>query len=432
MAWKSKLPLLACASIIILALFTAYDLNGSSLDFSDRELVLIVTDSMDGDVAEYEVDSFPADTLAMIKYVPEHEVRFIRVGQIVSYYDGNILNNHRVVELDASGGCLIVQGDNSTTKERISFNCVVGVVVGTNHWLGEITSFLKSNLTILGYVFASIIVGALAVYVYRHMPERKSAKIGRTVMFGIALIAVLGVAAVGVGYSYTASTENTGNTVSSTYVVVSQSNYTFQSNGTFEYYSVTNAQTTLNNKVVPYYLIMDAEGNELSKYVVRFWNVDYYGIKVGDTVLSVDLSHYASLDDVVLSLSMPAEPKSANDDGFTKYSGSHGVDWRYFLKVYYKDEHGVEQDTQWFWSKGNGWNDFRTNSSSNVTLHEPGKDYTVELYYAAPGKVINGETLVSQEPLGYSKWNDGRTIIKNGWIKFLFDSSLNPVPEPEP
>ena len=75
MAWTSRIAILACALIVISCAYIIYDLNGESLDFSDSEVILVVTDSMDGDVSEYAVDSYPADTLAIVKSIPAHEIR---------------------------------------------------------------------------------------------------------------------------------------------------------------------------------------------------------------------------------------------------------------------------------------------------------------------------------------------------------------------
>ena len=411
---KFNYKVIICLVVLLFSTFTVWDLNGNSFDFSDRQLVLVVTDSMDGDVNDYDVDSYPADTLAMIEFVPEHEVRFIRVGQVAAYYSGDMLITHRVTGIDKASSSLIVKGDNSTTEEKVDFKDVIGVVVGTNHWLGVTTSFLKTDGLIVLYSAIGLMVAVFAIYGYRHLPEKKNKGVSKPLTFAVTLVAVVGLSFAGVGYAYTASTENADNTVSSTYVVLSQSNHTFKSNGYFEYYSITTGSN-------PYYLILDSNGNELADYVGNFWGKDHYGIKVGTTELTADISHYSTtLPTVTLTLSMPAEPTKDTDNGFTKYSGGSGSTWRYLLKMYYKVGND-ETDVHWFWSKGNGWNDFTPQSKDTVVL-QTNQVYTVELYYAAPGGVFNGEKLVSQEPIGYSKWNGGKTIIKNGWTKFIFET----------
>jgi hypothetical protein len=86
MGLKSIIILVACACLVGGCVYILYDFNGGSLDLSDREVVLVVTDSMDGDVRGYAVDSFPADTLLMVEHVPDHEKRFLRVGEVITYH----------------------------------------------------------------------------------------------------------------------------------------------------------------------------------------------------------------------------------------------------------------------------------------------------------------------------------------------------------
>ena len=236
----SRKAALACALLLLLPAVVVWDLNGDSFDLRDREVVLVVTDSMDGDVHDYDVDSYPADTLAMIRYVPDHEVRFIRVGEVAAYYSGDMLITHRVIAVDAKNSYLVVHGDNSTSSEAVSFDDVVGVVVGTNHPIGAVVSFVKYNLDTI-IISIALVAGCVgAVYIYRHLPKEEVKRIRKGVTFSVAIIAVVGVALVGVGYAYTASTENSGNTVTSEYSVISQSKYTFSSGTDFAYYSVTN------------------------------------------------------------------------------------------------------------------------------------------------------------------------------------------------
>ena len=143
MAWTSKLLLLACACILILSTYVVYDLNGNSMDFSNRQMVLVVSDSMDGDEDRYEVDSFPANTLVMIEHVPDNEVRFLRVGQILSYHDGPTLIHHRIIQVNDDS--FYVKGDNGHSTDKVMFGDVNGVVVGTNSWIGGILSWLSNN-----------------------------------------------------------------------------------------------------------------------------------------------------------------------------------------------------------------------------------------------------------------------------------------------
>jgi hypothetical protein len=149
---RALIAIAVAVCIAAVGLFTVYDLNGGSFDLSDRQLMLIVTDSMDGDVTEYEVDSFPANTLVMIEHIPDHEIRFLRVGQVLSYHDGPVLVHHRIIQVNDDS--FYVKGDNGHSTDKVMFSDVNGVVVGANHWMGSALAWLSDNfLLFLGIMF---------------------------------------------------------------------------------------------------------------------------------------------------------------------------------------------------------------------------------------------------------------------------------------
>ena len=163
MAWTSKIAILACALIVISCAFLLYDLNGNSLDLSDREMILVVSNSMDGEENRYEVDSFPANTLVMIEHVPDNELRFLRVGQVISYHDDAHLIHHRIVQVNDDS--LYVRGDNGHSTDKVLFSDVNGVVVGTNSWVGQAVSWLYNNfllfLCVMFVLFSIFIIIAV-------------------------------------------------------------------------------------------------------------------------------------------------------------------------------------------------------------------------------------------------------------------------------
>ncbi len=147
------LTILAIVAIIAVPVFTFYDLNGHSFDITDRQILLVVSDSMDGDVHEYAIDSFQADTLVMIEHIPEHEKPFLREGQVISFYDGDILVQHRIVGVNSDS--VYALGDNGHSTDRVYFEDINGVVIGTNSWLGKIIAFIEGNFMLfLGMMFA--------------------------------------------------------------------------------------------------------------------------------------------------------------------------------------------------------------------------------------------------------------------------------------
>jgi hypothetical protein len=162
------LMLIAIVAIIAVTVVVTYDLNGHSLDLRDRQVVLVVTDSMDGDEHSYEIDSFPANTLVMIQHLSEQEKHFLRVGDVASYRENGTLVQHRVVQVE--DGYVYLHGDNNHSTERVMIEDIDGKVVGTNWVLGHILAFISSNfLAFLCILFA---IGAVAV-VYAVFSEGK-------------------------------------------------------------------------------------------------------------------------------------------------------------------------------------------------------------------------------------------------------------------
>ena len=422
MAWTSRIAILACALIVISCAYIIYDLNGESLDFSDSEVILVVTDSMDGDVSEYAVDSYPADTLAIVKSIPAHEILLIRVGQVVAYHDGDKLITHRVVDVDTKNHYLTVKGDNSSSEEIVAYEKVAGVVAGTNSWLGVIISVLKTNMELILCFFVASVV-CLAVYkIRKNVPTIEKKGVRRGVAYALAFTAVAGIVLVGAGYAYTTSTENSGNDVSSEYVVLTQGNYNFTAGSSFEYYSITKGSQTTK------YYIFDGGLDDEEKTIPLTWlfdnqngghetfegsGVQYYGVLIGRTTLKVDLTNYVASQ---MSIQLLMAEKNVN---FTYF----GSDWRYLLKVYYEED-SKEKDIQWLWSKGNGWNlNLKKNTGSVATDRitiDPTKEYKVELYFGGPKATVEGVTVAgsSYEPKGI--WLDGRQLINDGWIKFSY------------
>ena len=157
----SRKAALACALLLLLPAVAVWDLNGDSFDLTDRQLVLVVTDSMDGDNHEYDIGSFPANTLVMVEHLNNQEKRFLRVGDVISYYDDDILQHHRVIQVNS--GSVYVHGDNNHSTEIVPYDSINGKVVGTNWIVGHAIVFIEQNfLLFLGSMF--LICAALVVY----------------------------------------------------------------------------------------------------------------------------------------------------------------------------------------------------------------------------------------------------------------------------
>ncbi len=169
--WKKLLTYAVLATLAVAGAISFYQFNGDSFDLSDRQVLLVVTDSMDGDVHEYDIGSFPADTLVMIEHLNSQEVRFLKVGDVISYKVGDILVQHRVVQVNSDS--LYVHGDNNHSTEKVYFGDVNGKVVGTNWALGHVVAWIEGNFLIfLGMMFVLCSI-TIVLSMYPVIPMRK-------------------------------------------------------------------------------------------------------------------------------------------------------------------------------------------------------------------------------------------------------------------
>lgn len=155
---KTIFSVIAMVIVASLCVYTFYDLNGKSFDLSDREALLIVTDSMDGDVKTFDIDSFPRNTFVMVKHLSDQEKLDVKIGDVLSFKYNGILDHHRVVETHFDQGYVVTHGDNTHSTENVSLASINGEVVGTNHWLGVLVSFIKDNFLIVIAVIATIAI----------------------------------------------------------------------------------------------------------------------------------------------------------------------------------------------------------------------------------------------------------------------------------
>jgi len=139
-------------------IYTFYNLNGKSFDLSDREALLIVSDSMDGDVTSYDIDSFPKNTFVMVRHLSEQEKLKIEIGDVLSFRYNGIMDHHRVIETHFDQSYVVTHGDNTHSTENVSLSAINGEVIGTNHWLGVLVSFIKDNFLIVIAVIAAIAI----------------------------------------------------------------------------------------------------------------------------------------------------------------------------------------------------------------------------------------------------------------------------------
>jgi hypothetical protein len=166
---KTVIGIVAVVIVAALSAYVFYDFNGHSFDVSDREVLLIMTDSMDGDNTEYKIHSFPKNTLVMVKHLSEEEKQDIQIGDVISFHYESILIHHRVIELHMDQGYVNTQGDNRTVRELVYLSDVNGEVIGTSYWLGVLTAFVK---TYFFFILAAFCV-LMALWIVRDEFPRK-------------------------------------------------------------------------------------------------------------------------------------------------------------------------------------------------------------------------------------------------------------------
>ncbi len=161
---KTIAAVVIVAALAAVSVYTVYDLNGGSLDLSDREVRIIITGSMDGNVTQYEIDSFPANTLVMIKHMNQDQVASdLKVGDVIAFnYTGKVLT-HRIVSIDSDNSKITTRGDANSGVEVINYSAVIGKIVGTNHPLGIVVHVLQHYTISVILATVAIVSASVAV-----------------------------------------------------------------------------------------------------------------------------------------------------------------------------------------------------------------------------------------------------------------------------
>lgn len=161
---------IACALIAVVAAGAlvgyVWDLNGSSLDFSDTQALVVVSGSMDGEPrGQYEIERIPVESLVLVREVPDDPAEALsfygslKVGDVLTFDyshpvsgEGMIVT-HRIVDISESDGVYTytLQGDTmaddhangSVQIVTSSSGDVIGQVVGVSHWIGMLTVFVS-------------------------------------------------------------------------------------------------------------------------------------------------------------------------------------------------------------------------------------------------------------------------------------------------
>ena len=171
-----KAMIIVAVALVLSALtvYTFYNMNGHSLDVTNREVRLIVTNSMEGEPkGEYDVPTIQKDSLVMVKILSDDEKANIKEGDVIQFWQSGILNHHRVIEVKADG--VVTHGDNAKegVNETVPFSDVRGEVQGSDHTAGVIFAFVKNYVYVIIALIVVLYIGSLLIDEIRSEKEKE-------------------------------------------------------------------------------------------------------------------------------------------------------------------------------------------------------------------------------------------------------------------
>lgn len=170
------------AIIAVSALAVACNLNGGSMDFSNREVRIVLTNSMDHDshtgIVKTNIASIPVGSMIMIHKLDDSGKRELAVGDVISFWNGSSLYTHRIIEISWDRETFTTRGDNASSADApISASQIYGKVVGLNTPIGRIANNIQQN-PIIGIALVaqiSLLVGVIE-YILKVLREEKDEK----------------------------------------------------------------------------------------------------------------------------------------------------------------------------------------------------------------------------------------------------------------
>lgn len=142
---RRYLPAILVILLVALSAYALYYLNGDSFDLKNREFVIVVTGSMDGEDTGYEIGSIPVDSLIVVERVSHDRISSLEIGDVVAYRNGSMLIVHRLVSIDNDNETMVLKGDVNTSTETVSFFDVVGKVVDVHPAIGKAMTLLRTK-----------------------------------------------------------------------------------------------------------------------------------------------------------------------------------------------------------------------------------------------------------------------------------------------
>ena len=173
---KTVVVLAVALVLAVLSVSVFYTANGNSLDVRDREVRLIVTDSMDGERMPYSVPTIPKDSLVVVRLISDDEKAELKEGDVVQFRYGSVLNHHRVVSNNVEEGYVITHGDNTDSNETVYYSAIRGEVIGSDHAVGVIVTFVKQYVFVIIAAVIVLYIGSLLLEEIRSEKEKEKSE----------------------------------------------------------------------------------------------------------------------------------------------------------------------------------------------------------------------------------------------------------------
>lgn len=154
--------------LVLISAFTGYiwSKNGESFDFSDTDVKVVISGSMDGEPRDqYEIKTIPLESMVFIHKVPsdgkESFYSSLKVGDVLTFdyrhpvSGESMVVTHRIISITKSNGIYTytLKGDSiaddptngSIQTVTSASGDVIGKVVGVSHPLGALVVFLSTG-----------------------------------------------------------------------------------------------------------------------------------------------------------------------------------------------------------------------------------------------------------------------------------------------
>ena len=166
------LSVIICMIILLLILFNLtfmieIYINPNKLpSFLGIKSLIIVSESMEPTIM--------TDDVIFIKDVSKEE---LKVGDIISFYEGNYINTHRIVRIKNQNGedVYITKGDNNEKEDKlpVKFKNIEGKYIFKLSGLGKILEILKSKITLIILLSFLVIIFYYEVIIAKRKIKKK-------------------------------------------------------------------------------------------------------------------------------------------------------------------------------------------------------------------------------------------------------------------